>query len=388
MIATEAWVLYKGPGARNEQQEPGELRREIYFFPDIQETEVLTEPIYGGWEANLSHAISRKPIDICQQRDEEKVIIGNSGVVRVLKTGSAITHVKEGDLCLLIPHAVTDRYGYIEKVFAYDAPHTMGLLAKRSKCAGKHLVPLPSSTRYALPQWASMARYLTAWSNWLVTYRCLRSQISEEECVAPFVWGWGGGVSLAELQLANYAGCRTAMIASTPDRLSFIEQKGIQPIDRNRFRQLRYDAQEYNDNLSYKAKYLEAERAFLNTVREKTEGEGVHIFIDNIGTPVYPATLKALAREGIITTCGWKHGMEISHLRAVECIARHIHVYTHAMRYQESLEAISFAVQHDWMPQLQECVIYSWDDVPQLARLYEEEKITAYFPLFAVNPLA
>src|SRR4051812_36672907 len=69
MIATEAWVLYKGPGARNEQQEPGELRREIYFFPDIQETEVLTEPIYGGWEANLSHAISRKPIDICQQRD-------------------------------------------------------------------------------------------------------------------------------------------------------------------------------------------------------------------------------------------------------------------------------------------------------------------------------
>src|SRR5437660_2534007 len=148
MIATEAWVLHQGTGARNEQQEPGELRRELYFFPDITETEVLAEPIYGGWEGNLSHAIERKPIDVCRQRGEEKIVVGNSGLVRVLKVGGAVTHVKEGDLCIIIPNAITDKYGYVEKILAYDAPGTMGLLAKRAKFGAKHLIPIPQPTKY------------------------------------------------------------------------------------------------------------------------------------------------------------------------------------------------------------------------------------------------
>jgi NADPH:quinone reductase-like Zn-dependent oxidoreductase len=387
MIATEAWVLYQGPGARNERHEPGTLRREIYVFPDIDEDEVLTETLYGGWEANMSHAIERDPIDICRQRNEEKIVLGNSGVVRVLKTGSAVTHVREGDLCILFPHAITDKYGYIEKVLAYDAPQTMGLLARRAKFAGKHLVPIPPHTRASLPQWASMARYFSAWSNWQVAYKCLRSQISVEECPHPFVWGWGGGVALAELQLATFFGFRTFMIASEPERLALITQKGVHPIDRQQFSGLRFDPHEYEYNLDYKARYLEAERTFLRIVKEQTEGEGASIFIDNIGTPVYQATLKAMAREGVITTCGWKHGMEITYLRAIECIGRHIHVHTHGLRYDEGIEAMHFAEKQQWMPQKEDCIIYNWDDIPLLAQEYVQGKIVSYFPLFSTHPL-
>src|SRR5215470_2264402 len=102
MISTEAWVLYRGPtdappGA------PGEFKREIYCFPDITDDEVLVEPIYGCWESNMTHAITRDPIDICRQRREEKIVLGNAGIVRVKRKGPNVTTLCEGDLAMIAP---------------------------------------------------------------------------------------------------------------------------------------------------------------------------------------------------------------------------------------------------------------------------------------------
>lgn len=387
MIATEAWVLHKGPGARNEGEEPAELQREVYLFPDISPTEVLVEPIYGGWEANLGHAIERRPIDICRQRGEDKVVIGNAGVVRVLRTGTNVEGLRLGDYCVLLPHAITDRYGYVTKVLAYDAPGTMGVLARRAKFQAKHLVPLPADTPYSLRQWAAMARYLSAWSNWNVAYACLRSQLPKDLCPEPYVWGWGGGVALAEIQLAQRFGCQVALISASSTRLELLTTKGIEPIDRRRFNHLNFDSQEFDSDPAYRARYLESERVFLEVVREHTAGEGVHIFVDNIGTPVYRATLLALARQGVMATCGWKHGMITAHLRAVECINRHIHVHTHAMTCDEGQAALQFAATHGWIPDEAECTLYDWNDIPRLASDYQAGRIASYFPLFSINPV-
>src|SRR5829696_7005661 len=134
MIRTEAWVLYEGSPAQNvDSSPPAELKKEIYSFPDITDHEVLVEPIYGSWEANMSHAIERQPVDICRQRGEEKIVLGNAGVVRVLKPGRRVTDFREGDLCLVFCNGVWDELGYPVKILAYDAPDTMGLLAKQMK---------------------------------------------------------------------------------------------------------------------------------------------------------------------------------------------------------------------------------------------------------------
>jgi hypothetical protein len=84
MITTEAWVLHRGPSG---EPGPAELKKERFTFPDIMEYEVLAEPIYGSWEGNMTHALARDPVDVCRQRCEEKVVLGNAGVVRALKTG-------------------------------------------------------------------------------------------------------------------------------------------------------------------------------------------------------------------------------------------------------------------------------------------------------------
>jgi NADPH:quinone reductase-like Zn-dependent oxidoreductase len=382
MITTEAWVLYAGS---SRTPEVATLKREDYSFPDLTDHEALAEPLYGCWEANMTHALEREPIDICRRRNEPKVVLGNAGVVRILKVGRSVTKVREGDVCLFAPIGTWDASAFPIKVVGYDAPGTMGLLAKQVKLHENQVCPVVESTRHSLQQWAAFSlRYATAWSNWKVAHGCWRQQMTEEDCPAPFVWGWGGGVSLAELTLAKHFGCQTAMIASTDDRLALIREMGVRPVDRREFDDLSFDEERFESDTTYKRNYLKAEVAFLNMVRELTGGVGVSIFVDNIGTPVYRATLRALGRQGVVTTTGWKHGMTTRTNRAIECISRHIHVHTHGCKYSEGIAAMQFAEETGWLPPV-ESFVYDWADIPQLAHDYAAGKVSTYFPVYRVN---
>jgi NADPH:quinone reductase-like Zn-dependent oxidoreductase len=381
MITTEAWVLHAGPGSPT----PGTLVRESYSFKDIADDEVLAEPIYGCWEANMAHAISRWPVDVCRQRGEERVVLGNAGVVRILRTGGAVDTVREGDLCVLVSVGIWDRYGYPLKILAYDAPGTMGVLAKRIKLHASQVYPISPDTRHALEQWAAFPiRYATAWDNWKVAYGAWRLQMDEKDGGAAHVWAWGGGVSLAELLLAKSYGCHTALIASDDKRIELCRSLGITAIDRRRFPDLSYDEKKFRADLGYRKRYMRSETTFLGLVKEHTGGAGVSIFIDNIGGPVFRATGKALARQGVITTCGWKEGTDLAISRAAECVNRHIHVYTHGARHTH--EAVHYAEKHGWLAPAPEQV-YAWDDVPDLVRDYADGKVSTYFPIFKVNEL-
>ncbi|MEJ1962672.1 MAG: zinc-binding alcohol dehydrogenase family protein [Gammaproteobacteria bacterium] len=383
MITTEAWVLAEGP---LRDPSPGTLRLEEVSFPDPSDEEVLVEPIYGCWETNMSHAMRRKPVDICRLRREKKIVLGNSGAFRVTRVGRAVTAVKEGDRACVVPVGQLDSYGYIERVFAYDAPHTIGMLARQTKLHQTQIWRIPDDTKYTLAQWAAFSvRYATAWDNWKVAYGCFRTQLSEQECPAPFVCGWGGGVSLAELSLALRFGCRAAMIASTDERLALIRSLGITPIDRRPFMDLDFNAARYASDHEYKVRYLNAERKLLAAIKDLTQGQGVNIFIDNIGTPVLRATLSALSRQGVITTTGWDQGDTIGFSRISECINRHVHVNTHGCRFSEGKVAPSFGEAEGWMPPDQ-TAFYSWAQVPDLASDFVDGKISSYFPVYEVNP--
>ena len=154
--------------------------------------------------------------------------------------------------------------------------------------------------------------------------------------------------------------------------------------DRRQFIDLAFDEKSFKSDFTYRRRYMKAEIQFLNLVKEHTNGAGVSIFIDNIGGPVFRATLKALGRQGVITTMGWKAGMNLSVTRASECINRHIHVHTHGA--QRSLVAMHFAEETGWMPPVDEKV-YSWDEIPLLAQDYAQGNINTYFPIFQVNSL-
>lgn len=378
---TDAWVLYAGDGP---DAGSTELVREEFEFDDISSEEVLVRPLYGCWEGNMGHALHRKPVDIARQRGEEKLVFGNAGVVEVIDVGGDVDTVRVGDKAILFCNGIWDKYGYPKKIFGYDAPNTIGMLAKKSKVHQKQLIPVPSNSRYDLARWAAFSlRYITAWSNWRLAYGTLRLELNEEELPDPVVWGWGGGVSLAELHLARLQGCRAFQVSSREDRQKAAEDLGITAIDRNEFPKLNYDAKRYKTDPEYKAEYKESEDRFLSIVDDLTNGHGVNIFLDYVGSPVIRATLKAMARQGVLATAGWKEGMSLWFLRAVECIDRHQHIHTHYARYGEGVAAVRFAEAHEWLPTVDKR-IYTFDEIPELARDYDNGDFT-YFPVFSVN---
>ena len=48
----------------------------------------------------------------------KKVVIGNAGVVRVLKTGSNVSSLKAGDVCIVFCNGIWDEYGFPERILA------------------------------------------------------------------------------------------------------------------------------------------------------------------------------------------------------------------------------------------------------------------------------
>ena len=384
---TEAWVLYAGDTYPDGSRPKDKLKNEQFSFETLRENEVLVAPIYGCWEGNMGHAVQHKPIDVCRERNEERVVIGNAGVVKVLEIGSTVTTVQRDDYAILFCNGVADIHGYPEKILGYDAPNTMGILAKQVKLDQYQLIAIPQKqpSKELLQQWAAFSlRYITAWANWRVAFQCWRAQMQHVPPDDTYVFAWGGGVSLGELQLARLNGCQTFMLSSKDEEIAHLQSSGINAIDRRPFIEMNYAPDKYVSDKRYRDSYKKLEEQFLAMIAELTAGQGASIFIDNIGVPVARVTLKALGRQGVITTSGWKLGMEIMHVRAIECISRHIHVHTHYATYQEGLDAVKFAAEHDWLPPVTGSVS-PWDAIPQLVEDYLDNRVTSYFPIFEVN---
>ena len=261
---------------------------------------------------------------------------------------------------------------------------TIGMLAKQTKLNQLQIIPIPAKSKYMLEQWAAFSlRYCTAWSNWELAYGTLRLLLTKKDLPRPQVFAWGGGVSLGTLVLAKHYDCDVTQMASTDEHLETIRHQGVRAVDRRTFRDLNYDKKKFKADEEYTKKYLASEDKFLSVVGEITGGKGVNIFVDYVGAPVLRATLKALAREGVITTAGWKEGMMIELVRATECIARHQHINTHYARYDQGVAAVKFGEEKGWMPPV-DPKVYGYDEVPQMFEDYHHNKL-GWFPVYRVN---
>lgn len=359
MYKTEAWIL--------SSQCEG-LNRGVVAFSELLDEEVLVSPIYGCFEGNMMHAIEKSPIDLNKEREENKIVLGNAGVVQIIALGNNIKDLKIGECCIYFCNALWDEYGYPIKIGGYDCRNTIGLLAKKTKVHRRQLIPIPSNSGFTLQQWAAFSlRYITAWANWKVAYSCYSTQMSVDINQIN-VFAWGGGVSFAELTLASKLGCKAFMVASSSTRLDLIRKHNIHPINR----------------LSLRRECFEID--FLEKVYEITEGKMASIFIDNIGGRLFNLTLKSLARQGVIATCGWKDGAVVPFVRSIECINRHIFVHTHYAKYEEGLEAVKYATENDWIPEVTN-ETYQWEEMNKLLADYKENKIDSYFPIYKINDL-
>ena len=114
---------------------------------------------------------------------------------------------------------------------------------------------------------------LTAW-RMIVT----RAQVRANDDV--LIWGIGGGVALAALQICKQIGARVWAVSSSDDKLERAAKLGADEL-LNRTR-------------------LEVGKA----VRERTGKRGVTVVVDNVGQATWAQSLIALGRRGRLVSCG------------------------------------------------------------------------------------
>lgn len=358
-ITTEAWVL-----SRPDRTGPPRFARQAFSFEDIADDEVLVEPLYGAWEGNMGHALAGSPLDLCDRRGEDEIVLGNSGVVRVLRCGRDVQDLRAGDTCLVFCAGDLDPWGYSVTILGYDCPGTMGVLARQAKFKRRQLIPLPPGGNIDLLSWAAFSlRYISAFSNWKAASGAWRLQMDRAYPKACHVVAWGGGVALAELELAVLSGCQATLITSRDRYRQQASDAGIGTIAR---------PSSNDGNAS----------DLMARIMDRTGGEGASIFVDNIGAN-FRLTMRALARQGVITTCGWREGMTFPLARAVECMNRHIHVFTHCAHVDEATEAVAFAHETGWAPRITGQV-WGWEAIGELAASYARGETDDYFPMFAI----
>jgi NADPH:quinone reductase-like Zn-dependent oxidoreductase len=156
-------------------------------------------------------------------------------------------------------------------------------------------------------------------------------------------------------------------------------------VDRRAFPDLALPARARGVDRERLARHQESSAAFQALIDDLSDGHGVAVLVDNIGEPLHKATTRALARQGVVTTCGWKAGMRIAHLRGAACIARQLHVNTHVWRLPDSPVIRDVQEATGWIAPAGSTTVADFDAVPALAADYAAGRIDSYFPLYRVN---
>ena len=154
--------------------------------------------------------------------------------------------------------------------------HRDGTFAQHVTVPARNVLPLPDHWSFA--EGAALGvNHLTAW-RMLVT----QAQLKSWETV--LIFGIGGGVSLAGLQLAKAMGARTLVTSRHPAKLQQARALGA-------------------DHVIDSSREDVAKAALA-----ATGGRGVDVVFENVGEAVWPAAMKSLVRGGRLVTCGATSG--------------------------------------------------------------------------------
>lgn len=204
-----------------------------------------------------------------------------SGVVEQI--GDDVGNVAVGDYVILNP-GMSD--GTCEYCVDGEQPlcpryqilgeHVPGTMAEFVVAPGKnaHVIPRTVTAEQAA---AFPLATLTAW-RMIVS----RARVKAGEDV--LIWGIGGGVALAALQICKNIGARVWVVSSSDDKLARAAAMGADEL--------------LNRNTVDVAR----------VIRERTRKRGMDVVVDSVGQATWTQSLLALGRRGRLVTCGGTSG--------------------------------------------------------------------------------
>ena len=163
--------------------------------------------------------------------------------------------------------------------FGILGEHLPGTIADYIVLPAANLRTIPAKT--PIPEAAAFTlATLTAW-RMVVT----RARVKARDDV--LIWGIGGGVAIAALQICKQIGARVWAVSSSDEKLERAKQLGADEL--------------LNRN----------ELDVAKVVRERTGKRGVTVVIDDVGQATWAQSLAALGRRGRLVTCGATSGPKV-----------------------------------------------------------------------------
>jgi NADPH:quinone reductase-like Zn-dependent oxidoreductase len=209
-------------------------------------------------------------------------IVGSDACGVVDAVGPDVAHVSRGDYVIVNP-GLSDR----TCVYCKQGDHP---LCVQFKILGEHVpgtiaeyIVLPATNVRAIPAEIDTAvaagfplATLTAW-------RMVRTKARVQAGERVLIWGIGGGVALAALQICKQLGAEVWVTSSQESKLARARQLGADHT-------------------------LTSGAAVGSAIRKATAKAGVDVVIDNVGQASWQQSLIALGKRGRLVTCGATSG--------------------------------------------------------------------------------
>jgi crotonyl-CoA carboxylase/reductase len=320
-------------------------------LPALGAHDVRLNVIAVSVEHNIDHAVLADTVNIAKLRGG-KIYPGNSAVGEVAAVGDQVTRFKVGDVVVTHCNGEPDIYGYPLRIWAYDQPESIGWYGREAVVGDWQIIPAPLDCGLNLWQIAALPlRAPTAYHMWRRAEAIFRLKVSRERLARLNVLAFGGGVSELFLMLANHEGHRAFFCSGSPERRDHLAAMGIDPIDQKEFNRFAS-----GDDV----------KAFSKAVKTHSGGVGMHVVCDLLRGAVFPASLAALARQGVNVSAGWQLGQKVSYDSALLSVKQVTLDHTH----YETIDGCSAATElygTVFKPTVHK-EVYSFEDLPRAVR--------------------
>ncbi len=206
-------------------------------------------------------------------------VVGSDGAGQVEETGDAVRELRAGDRVMINPtlscgscpacaegeHSLCNRLRVLGE-------HCAGTAAEFVVVPAENLAPVPRDMPWPQAAAFSLAT-LTAW-------RMLVTRAGLEAGETLLIWGIGGGVALAALQIGKLIGARTIVTSGSDAKLDLARGLGADVALNHR----KVDV--------------------VAAVKQHTGGRGADVVADSVGEQTWPGSLRAVRRGGRLVICG------------------------------------------------------------------------------------
>ncbi|MES2524958.1 MAG: zinc-binding dehydrogenase [Gemmatimonadota bacterium] len=215
-------------------------------------------------------------------------VVGSDGAGVVERVGKAVTNVAPGNHVILNP-GIVDRSCSCEYCRDGDQPLCLsyGILGEHRSGTLAEYIVVPAANARSIPRTISFEAAAAFPLATLTAWRMIVTRAKTQPRDQVLLWGIGGGVALAALQIVKRIGATAWVTSGSDEKLAQARELGADVL------------------LNHRQPDLGRE------IRARTGKRGVDVIIDSVGEATWSQSLIALAKRGRLVTCGGTSGPNV-----------------------------------------------------------------------------